>query len=1060
MLRTYDYASSALFDIGDLAVDPLIKALNYKDERIRSEAAKVLGRIGNPIAIAPLISALEDESEDVRASVIIVLGKFDDSRAFDILSKILSTGSFRERRCAVEGMNNFSNPRVRDVLIAALNDDSVCARAAQFLGKMKENRAVEPLIRCLSSKDSNIRQVAAVALGEIKDPRAVEALVALARDRNSENMFTQASSSAILALGDIGDPRPVDMLIEALSDKDWYIRKTASIALGKIGDPRAVEALIRAFSDDGINVRRSVVEALGNIKDSRSIKFLIGALSDNDVRDIATKGLGNMNPEVIDHLVGCLVSADPAVRSAAVIALGNTGDPRAVEPLIKALSDNNESVRYHTVAALGKFKDPRVVGPLIKELNVFGNRSVAIEALVNVGQIAVESLIKSLSDGNVAEVLGRIGDPRAVEPMIAFLINNYKNDSSFRSLIEDAISKQIVDAISNMGQCAIEPLINTLSNEDSFVRSRAAAALGNIKDPRAVEPLIKLLSDPIYAVRASAAIALGKIGDSRAIDALLKVLEDPSGEVREKVTDALGNIKDPRAIEPLKRCLNDSDHNVRCHAAKALEEFGQLLSGSSEAEDESESIGPSSSLAPSAMPGTIPIFLMQAIMGAAEVEGDAGQGAIVETGAEESNPAEIEKTVAGLLEKIKNLSNDDPKSMDTYRDVVDSLIALGRPVVPVLIEAFNNDNENVRICAIRTLGIMKAKEAKEPLKRILSHQEMVMRVTAAMALARFGDSDAMESIARLLEDEDDTVKLTAALLLGLTGDARGVDILISSLGDAKNGMLTSIIQTLGRLKERRALEPLKRMLPEAGLELRNLLIETISNIEGTESSPKDGDGMKKPGTTKPSDKERGRIVLGSGAVNDNEREVTEILWMAGNGLVSNAEARAKLDKLIPDSGFSRKERDAAIDALLGHAASFMLLGMASKTPPAYTQPSADDINEIAGKIQGLDIEVYLPATHLIKNSTGQFRRTMEAVFGDRLTVYQDVQDLPRLIKNPGKAIVMTVELKESDVAVLEKAKQAFEGSRFMNFEAMKDMDKMSDQEYHNYIAEILGMLLV
>jgi hypothetical protein len=58
---------------------------------------------------------------------------------------------------------------------------------------------------------------------------------------------------------------------------------------------------------------------------------------------------------------------------------------------------------------------------------------------------------------------------------------------------------------------AVEPLIGALKDEDWYVRKSAAEALGELRDPRAVEPLIKALKDKDRNVRASAANALQKI---------------------------------------------------------------------------------------------------------------------------------------------------------------------------------------------------------------------------------------------------------------------------------------------------------------------------------------------------------------------------------------------------------------------------------------------------------------------------------------------------------------------------------------------------------------------
>ena len=56
---------------------------------------------------------------------------------------------------------------------------------------------------------------------------------------------------------------------------------------------------------------------------------------------------------------------------------------------------------------------------------------------------------------------------------------------------------------------AVGPLISALSNNDYYVRWEAAKALGKIGDSRAVGPLISALSDSARIVREEAAVSLG-----------------------------------------------------------------------------------------------------------------------------------------------------------------------------------------------------------------------------------------------------------------------------------------------------------------------------------------------------------------------------------------------------------------------------------------------------------------------------------------------------------------------------------------------------------------------
>jgi len=61
-------------------------------------------------------------------------------------------------------------------LIGALNNGWLARKAACALGDIKDEKAVEPLLKALHDKNSDVRQAAAKALGDIGDDRAVEPL--------------------------------------------------------------------------------------------------------------------------------------------------------------------------------------------------------------------------------------------------------------------------------------------------------------------------------------------------------------------------------------------------------------------------------------------------------------------------------------------------------------------------------------------------------------------------------------------------------------------------------------------------------------------------------------------------------------------------------------------------------------------------------------------------------------------------------------------------------------------------------------------------------------------
>jgi HEAT repeat protein len=167
-----------------------------------------------------------------------------------------------------------------------------------------------------------------------------------------------------------------------------------------------------------------------------------------------------------------------------------------------------------------------------------------------------------------AEALGEIGDSGAVEPLIAALKNNEYSGVRWKA----------AEALSKIGNSAVEPLIATLQYPDDDVRWKAAIALGEIGNPDAIDPLILLLSDDDRFVRSRAAHALSMIG-TPAVFPLIHALKKGDPGVRWGAALALGKIKTPLTVEPLIFALADEQERVRAEAAAALASIGNPALG-------------------------------------------------------------------------------------------------------------------------------------------------------------------------------------------------------------------------------------------------------------------------------------------------------------------------------------------------------------------------------------------------------------------------------------------------------------------------------------------------
>src|SRR5438094_1783806 len=157
----------------------------------------------------------------------------------------------------------------------------------------------------------------------------------------------------------------IEIQIDLLKDPDWAVRREAVITLGEMGDERCVEPLARSLRDGDWQVREAAVEALAMVG-SPAVEPLIKQLRDWDIRKYAIRALGKIKDErVLDPLLAQLRSDE--FKEDATEALVELGQP-AVEKLVAALKDKDENVRKQAVIALGRIKDSGAVEALIERL--------------------------------------------------------------------------------------------------------------------------------------------------------------------------------------------------------------------------------------------------------------------------------------------------------------------------------------------------------------------------------------------------------------------------------------------------------------------------------------------------------------------------------------------------------------------------------------------------------------------------------------------------------------------------------------------------------------------
>lgn len=405
----------------------LIKALSFpKNALIRQQAAKALGEFKDQRSIEPLAAALKDNDPSTRCAAARALETFNLPHVVEALMAALQDENQQVRTVALDVLERMQiiDARLVNSLINSLEQKSfsiIAIREIRLLKQIGDSRAVDILTQLLTDSNMDIRKAAAEALETLKpdstDARrleiavatrnpqailelgtaAVQPLIKLLKDKN-----TESRDFIVAALGQLGDPRAVKPLMTALRDKDMGVRETAAKALEKLGDARAVEPLIKALEDKFIGVRGASAEALERLRDPKAASALLKAYKARQNSTIAFKlrdALSVLEPDLDVHMRAEIYVETGRFDQA--IGLGEA----ALDPLLRVFADVTKVNQVEDIAAaLGKLGDTRVVEPLMAQFQEASPRKKA--ALVEVlGQLkdarAITTLIIALKEGQV-----------------------------------------------------------------------------------------------------------------------------------------------------------------------------------------------------------------------------------------------------------------------------------------------------------------------------------------------------------------------------------------------------------------------------------------------------------------------------------------------------------------------------------------------------------------------------------------------------------------------------------------------------------------------------------
>lgn len=515
-------------------------------------------------------------------------------------------------------------------------------------------------------------------------------------------------------------------------------------------------------------------------------------------------------PALDDKLIPLLESGDPALRTAALSGLEGLDDKK-VNTALRQVMDNDPEPRLRDVAAgmLAKSKDEKF----------------ATAAQYHALRSSDPAIVKAAAEG-----LGKSKQKEATDQLLGVLGHQ-----------SDAVRAAVIAALIERGDQ--KALVARLDDTklDGGIRLEAARALAAGKDATARHAaLMHLAVEGRGDDAVQAATALAEFDKKETYAALGKALRHPEGAARVAAAGALGKLGKPAGLEPLAAAdVADAESGVAVRKAIRDIYAGQPIDAVLKATRESN-----------------PILRREAV---------ATLGVMVETGAGKKSRKTIVETLRPLSEvddpeiraasarSFGEMGGDDvrpdvlrlaaDKAVEVQRAVAHALRAFPGPEsVKFLLGYMQQKDPVVLAHATESLGLLKEREALNPVIAQLNHDDVRVRRAATGALIEIGGTldqrgPLLSFFSERLFDQDGQVRLKAVEGLRLVKDPRTVTAMAALIQDPVPEVRRATLMAMADTGDVSAVDAIAGALDNDDVATRRAAIDALAQLKKKEAVP-------------------------------------------------------------------------------------------------------------------------------------------------------------------------------------------------------------------------------
>ncbi|MGE0610629.1 MAG: HEAT repeat domain-containing protein [Pirellulales bacterium] len=378
------------------AVEGLAGRLNDQDAEVASAAAVALGHIGNAAATQSLRRSLAIANPRVRSAVA--------EGCVLCAEKLLAAG---EGSTATEIYDQIRSADLPKQRILEATRGAILARG---------NGGIALLVEQFQSSDKSMFQIALSTAREFPGSEVDKALAAeMARAKPAQ------AALIVTAMADRPDTVVLPAVLKAAADGDKTVRIAAIAALGRVGDATCLSPLLEIANAADADLNNSAKAALAELAGEKVDAEIRNRLAKAEGKSLIAllELVGRRRIDAQESVFKALDHADPAIRSAALTALGETVQPDNLKVLValavapKHAEDEDVALQALQAAAV-RMPDREACSATINEGLAKSNPAKKAVLLPILGAVGGEKALATIgaaakdSDPNLQDVSTRL----------------------------------------------------------------------------------------------------------------------------------------------------------------------------------------------------------------------------------------------------------------------------------------------------------------------------------------------------------------------------------------------------------------------------------------------------------------------------------------------------------------------------------------------------------------------------------------------------------------------------------------------------------------------------